>query len=479
MMQTTALQSNISTGGAARGRGWRVLEWLIYLLVALLIGVRFFTEQVPVLPRFLNAVDLIVVPLLLPLCALWVMVRGRWRLRGASFFVLAWLLLLAWALSWAANASEVHWLGALLFIVGLLTPVAFYLILVNIGLDQRFSRRMLRLLMVLLLANLLIGTVQAAQGVSGTSHDFVFGTFGYNQNQLAFFLIMMVSYLLARWRYGQASRVDLALMLWAGVLFLLCAFQTLWLVFAFSAMLVFGLVTELRGRLLAGRLPHRLVLLVIGGILAPLIVLSTISFARFDVLRTLGEIPTYFDRLGKVQLLRSVPQVWELRPGSLLVGVGPGAFNSRAFRSIAIVPYGSAGPSDVASALVTPFYRSELSARFILPYFQRGIFFLSGANTDGPFTSYVSVPIEIGLPGAAALLGLYALIVRDLVRSIRTDVDVERRILATWALMGVFMLLGLALIDNYLETTRYTMMVWLAAAVWRIQGVPAPARKIA
>jgi hypothetical protein len=440
------------------------------VLVALLIGVRFFTEQVPVLPRVFNAVDLIAVPVLLPLCALWVLVRGRLRVYGATIIALCWCVLIAWVIAWAANISEVHWLGALLFAAGLLTPVLFYLILTNLGLDRRFSERMLRLLKLLLLANLVIGTVQAAQGIGGESHDFVFGTFGYNQNQLAFFLIMMVSYSMARWRYRRLSRFDLAIMLWSGMLFLLCAFQTLWLVFAAATVVVFGLVIELRSRLFAGKLPRRLVLLAMAGVLLPMLALSTIGFARFNVLNTLSQIPTYFNQLGKVQLLRSVPQVWELRPYSLIVGTGPGTYNSRAFRSIAIVPYAATGASDVAAALVPPFYRSELSARFILPYFQRGIFFLSGANTDGPFTSYVSVPIELGMPGGLAYFAIYGIIALQLIRSIRSSVDIEQRVLASWALMGLLMLLGLAAIDNYLETTRYTLLVWLVVAVWRIHG---------
>jgi hypothetical protein len=467
-MQMAVVQPDRATSATPQPKHWRGLEWLVYLLITLLIGVRFFTEQVAVLPRFLNAVDLIAVPLLLPLCILWVMVRGRWQVYGAPVIMLIWLVLIAWTIAWAANAREVHWLGAVLLIVGLLTPIMFYLILINLGLRQRFSKRMMRLLTLLLLINLVVSTVQALEGIGGTSHDFVFGTFGYNQNQLAFFLIMMVSYLLARWRHRGLSKLELGILLWSTVLFLLCAFQTLWLVFAASAIVVFGFVTELRTRLFSGRVPQRMLILATAGALAPLIALSTISFARFEVGATLNQIPTYFDRLGKVQLLRSVPQIWELRPASILVGIGPGTYNSRAFRSIAIVPYSDAGASDVAAALVPPFYRSELSARFIIPYFERGIFFLSGANTDGPFTSYVSVPLEIGVPGALALFAVYGLAIIQLVRSIRSNLDVEQRILATWALMGLLMILGLAAIDNYLETTRYTMLVWLVVAIWRL-----------
>jgi hypothetical protein len=208
--------------------------------------------------------------------------------------------------------------------------------------------------------------------------------------------------------------------------------------------------------------------ILVAAILVPAIALSLISFQRFDIGATVRGGLTEFDQLGKVQLIKSLPAVWASRPWAFLFGVGPGTFNSRAYRSIAIVPYQGPGVTDVAAAVVEPFYRSELSGRYIIPYFERGVFRLSGSNTDAPFTSYVSIPVEVGFLGAIAVFALYFVVSRGLVRSMRSSRDSQERILAAWALVGMLTLLGIALVDNFLEVTRMTLLVWLVVGLWGI-----------
>jgi hypothetical protein len=466
-LQSSIVQVNPAARTTKPPQSWLLLEGLVYAIVILLIVVRFFTERVAILPRALNAIDLIAVPILLPFCLLWTIVKKKFRFRGKWPILLITLFLIVWSFSWLVNSAEVHWIGGLLFVGGLLTPICFYLILINIGLYRRFCRRLLRLLSALLIVNLIIGSIQARQGF-GTGADFVFGTFGVNQNQLAFFLAVMMAYLLARWRYQRFSIFNLLLLLWSSILFILCGFQTLWIMFAVACGLVFLVFGLLTGRLLAGKISRKLIPIVVITALVPVFALSLLNFTRFNIYDVLSQFSTHFDRLGKVQLIKSVPLVWESRPWAFWLGVGPGTFNSRAFRSIAIVPYGTGGGTDVAASVIEPFYTSELSARFVIPYFQRGVYLLSGANTDGPFTSYVSVPIEVGMIGGVALFGIYGIAALALIRSLRHSSDPQQRMLAAWALSCLLMLLGIAAVDNYLETTRYTLLVWLTVAVWQI-----------
>jgi hypothetical protein len=443
-------QSGRSGGGTAL---------LIYALVIVLVASRFFTERLDLLPRIVNAADYFFVPLLLPFCASYVLGARRGLFRGGPLLVGAGAFVILWLMSWALNAQEVHWLGALLFLYGLLMPIAFYLVLINVGLGRRWIQRLLRILGILLVINLGVGTWDAisalARGVQ--SHDFVFGTFGVNQNQLAFFLACLAAYLVARWRFVGLRWSQIGLLAYSLAIFLLCGFQTLWIILPAAA----GLV------LLLSRLHRRTILIVLTGLLVPGLVTAAIDFRRFDVVAVIANLPD-LSETGKAQLLRNVPAVLASRPWGYWLGVGPGTFNSRAFRSIAIVPYRSAGATDVAAALVPPFYTSPLSARYIIPYFERGVFQLSGANTDGPFTSYVSVPVEAGLLGGSVLFGLYGYVLLGLVRALRRSPDAHERVLAGWALTCLLMLLGLALVDNYLETSRYTLLVWLAIAAWKV-----------
>jgi len=440
-------------------------EFLVIAVVIILITGRFFTERVAVLPRFMNAIDLVAVPFLLPLCLLWVVSHQGGRFKGKIIVLLSILFCTAWVLAWLVNYDEVNWLGGLLLVVGLLTPVLFFLILINFGFDRQFCRRLLRVLNILFIINLVLATIDAvlAMLTGEGGGDFVFGTFGMNQNQLAFFLAIMIIFELSRWRFQSLRLHEQFILGWAIILFLLCGFQTLWVVLPIAILGGFGLVGQLRSKRL-------LRLIAVLAVLVALVIPLLMSSGRFfSVTDKAGQFITNFNDLGKVELLRNVPSIWQLRPYSFLVGVGPGTFNSKAFRSIAIIPYqGGVGASDVAAAIIKPFYTSELSSRFIVSYFERGSFMLSGGNTDAPFTSYVSVPIEIGVPGGVAFFCIYGLTAFALVRSIRRTSEVQVRILGTWALISLIILLCIAAIDNYLETTRYTLLVWLSIAVWKI-----------
>lgn len=439
-------------------------------LIVGLVTIRFFTERVVLLPRAFNAVDLFMTPLLfIPAAALW-MIRP-WRLRGRGIAVLAGFLAMAWIIAWIINVHDVHWLGAAFLIVGLLTPIVFFLTVINLPLSHRFPARMERLLFALSIVNCAIATVDAVRSFGSMRDDFIFGTFGVNQNQLAFFLAVMMSFFLGLWRNGLLSWGGKIVTVWSGALFILCGFQTLWLVFAVAMLIVHIVVSGLN---------RRVVLLIALAVAVPLLTLREFKFQKFDIQDKFEEFVLDFPELGKVQLVEHVGQILEERPSAAIWGVGPAVFNSRAFRNIAIIPYGAAIPgSDVAAAVVTPFYRSDLSARFIVPYFVIGRIRLSGANTDGPFTSYVSVPVELGLLGAIPLFGIYGYVLYILARDARRASDPMRRSVASWALGALLMLLGIATIDNYLEVTRYTILVWLCVALWyltvrhsRVQQVP-------
>jgi hypothetical protein len=230
--------------------------------------------------------------------------------------------------------------------------------------------------------------------------------------------------------------------------------------FAAAAALVF---------LVVARLSARTVLLaaLVGVIAATL--LPRLGERFFSVRDTIAIGTEVFPQLGKVELARNLPHVFATDPWTPWFGVGPGTFNSRAFRSIAILPsWTEDGTTDVAAAIVDPFYRSDVADRYIIPYFDRAIFLLSGANTDAPFTSYVSVPVEVGLFGAAAVLGLYAVTLVGLARSVRRAPDPHEQVLAAWALTALLTLLGISLVDNFLEVTRYTLLTWTSVGIWKL-----------
>lgn len=445
-------------------------EWLVLWTLVILLTIRFFTERLGILPRMFNAIDLVAVPILFLCWVKWFFGEHVGRSNNRATVNLTVLFTAAWAIAWVANFQEVHWIGGLIFIAGLISPILLFLIITNFGFTRLFVSRSTQTLEALLFINLVVGTLDLLQAIVGGSAgaDSVLGTFGHNPNQTAFFLAIMLAYRVAQWRYDHLGIYRFCTLVWATGLFLFNGFQTLWLISAIAAFILLWA---------CGRLSWRTV--VITSILIPIVVVTITVSTRtgwFTPFSTISAGLEEIDDLGKVELLRNVPEIWSLRPMAVLIGLGPGTFNSRAFRNIAIIPYGltqsgtsDPGMNDSAAAIVRPFYVSEMSSRYIVPYFERMTFRLSGSNTDGPFTSYVSVPMEVGIPGAAAFFAIYGLTVVRLVRSLRSARPPTEQVLAAWALVNLLMILGIAVVDNYLEVTRYTLLVWLSVAMWHIQ----------
>jgi hypothetical protein len=425
----------------------------IFVVITLLTMGRFFTETISIAPRVLNAVDLLMVPLLLPFLVMRLFSVRDGLLRGARLIFLSAGFVLVCGLSWLLNSHDVHWMGGIALPGALLAPVVFYLIILNSGISAQFPQRLLRLLFAILVINIGVGIVQAIfQWRNGS--DFLTGTFGVNQNQMAFFLGVMMAFLLAKWRFLGLTISEVVILLLSGSLFLLCFFQALWIVFGISAVLGFVVFGKLSVRLVA--------MLVLAGIVT-VGTLSLADFTYFSVADTLTFAVDNIDDLGKVELAKSLPELFGSRPWwSVLVGVGPGTFSSRAFRNIAVIPVED-GTTDVAASIMEPFYRSEVSAQFVLPYFRPGNYWHGGSHTlDAPFTSYISVVVESGILGALIIFGIYASTMKRLIYISRHDTDPFGRILATWSLVCILMLLGISVADNCLEVTRYTMLVWLS-----------------
>lgn len=474
---TLATRHVTSSVAVSRGVSLGFGEALILLVVIALVTVRFFTERIVILPRMFNAIDLLVVPVLVPVALTWVMGPARGRILGRRELGLACLVAVSWVIAWLANYDEVHWIGGVTFIAGLLTPILFFLAITNAGLNAHSIRRSTRVLEALLVANLVLATGDIAPAIlDGTAGpDSVLGTYGLNPNQLAFFLAVMLGYRIAQWRFQGLGGYQVVTLVWTAALFSLNGFQTLWVVFTLAVPLVLWICGVLSRRTIG----IAAVLVTLAAVLLPL----TNRIASFyDLQSVLAFGVENFDDLGKVELIRNVPEVWKLRPAAPVIGLGPGTFNSRAFRNIAVVPYGlrygsnEAGAQDVAAAVVEPFYYSEMSSRFIIPYFERPQFGMLGHNIDGPFTSYVSIPMEIGMPGALMFFAIYVGIIRALVKSVRSRTTTpDERVFAAWALLNLLLLLGISTVDNYLELTRATLLVWFSVAIWKVKAHSATA----
>src|SRR5215471_5832689 len=84
----------------ARVNKRRWLTAVVCVLVVMLVSIRFFTERVPILPRFINPIDLLIVPLLSPFWLIWISFQRKWKFREVNIIALSGLTVAAWGLSW-------------------------------------------------------------------------------------------------------------------------------------------------------------------------------------------------------------------------------------------------------------------------------------------------------------------------------------------------------------------------------------------
>jgi hypothetical protein len=432
-------------------------------IVLVLVVVRLFTETLGVLPRLFNAADLVLIPALV---AVVLGLRGLQTGRLRPLGVEAWLLVFCavWLFSSALNVADLFAPASLLFLVGHVLPIFFAIAVTNLNPGPRFARRLVRLVYALAFVGVSIGLTQIDD--LAVSPDLLAFTFGTNANQTALFLALVLSILLARWYYGAAGRMERLAALLLIPFFFLAGFKATWVLF--PLVVVFSLFVA--GLQNTRRLFQALVILSLFLILCSLIV-AFVPLPELSYYRDLANFDPF--RLGKVQIFLDLPEVWDSQPWGALVGVGPGSFTSRGFRTFADLPFRGAA-TDVTYTAIPPTYMSPLAARYVVPLMTDYGWQLGSGTIQWPFSSYISLLAETGLLGFGAMIAIYGLTWLRLIRLARRAPTRPARALALAAAIVLLNLLAVSILDNYLELTRVTSLAWLLAAT-ALAAAPQPA----
>ncbi len=442
-------------------------RWGTLVIVVVLVTMRVFTETLGVLPRYLNGVELGLMPLL---AGYVLFVRGARTGRIWTLNIELWLAMFGgvWLLSSLLNAADILPAAAVLFIVGHVAPILFALAIVNVDPGPAYAARVFRLMRGLALVGVVFGLTQVPAVAS--EPDAVVLTFGINQNQAAFFMALVMTWLAARWFCGLAHWVDKALLLVLAPLFFLAGFKILWVLYPLSMIIVVALVLVRRLRLLARIALPAAVLAGLG--------LAVVRFVPYSEVSLFNRFATFDPyELGKVQVLLRMKDIWFTRPWGPLVGVGPGAFSSQAFTTFADIRTGG-GIGYLSDREVSGFYMTETAEQYMLPYLHLGQYALGSSVVSRPTASIISLPAETGLFGFLAMAAVYGATLLRLLRDARRAVSPESLALSLTAAVCLLMLLQIALLDNYLEVSRVTSLVWLmiglAIGLSRSDGVAGP-----
>jgi hypothetical protein len=462
-----APRTSEKTAQRAEPRGLR----LILISIIALVVIRFFTEVIPVVPRFANFID---IPIFFVLVgAMFMRAPLDWReRRDVSVLVAcAWLFLLVCAMSTLVNANRVETAPVLVFIYGYLGPFGVFLAayrLWPVGSALRLSRLFVALGVLQLVVVIFLDLPRL---LASGNPDEISGTFGENAYQLVFFLLVFGTLLAGIFTFEKkrpvARLVPLLTILSLSVIFL-AQYRALLLTTFFTVILIAVLLGSARLRGVAVGIVTAFAFLLtlhyVADQLPGLKLGGTIDVLTGDPTQIISKRADGLDHI--VELFNDDPTY-------IMTGTGPGTYASRAFQTFTAAE--STSQSNVAGSYVLRFvggkpYTTDVSDRYIAPRVREGEVFQGSRALGMPFSDYTSVAAEVGVLGFLAIVIMY---LTALIYAGRIALTVRRHTipddplpaLALACFAAFFVLLQMGLLQSWLEVTRITFPAWILLAV--------------
>jgi hypothetical protein len=463
---TSALADPALEGESRGSRPW---AYLVSISMILVVCIRFFSENVRVLPGIVQFVD---VPLtaLVMLVALVVFARRGFGPDALKLRLIIYLFVLVSLFACLANTTRVQLYPTAMFIYGFASPFIFAAATMTARLSRGDIHLVVRVFFWLGALQLVVGLLYGLpKFLASGNPDYVSGTFGWNCYQSTYFLGFWFLYLL-----GGAAVTSRQKRRGEGLALVGTAIAVFVLFYAaqYRAMLIFfTLVIMVTLWVSPARFSKRVLQTVVLGAVSvvTLIVIGT-SYPGLKLLQVfdLFQDSSPIVESGKVEVAKNVVRMYADMPHTALVGSGPGTFSSRAYTTFsekADPAKDTAGPL-AASLMGGGRYGTDVARRYVDTIDAKPI--QGGTTASSPRSSYTSLAGEVGLAGVFVYLAAYfaALVFsyRRLVASAQAK-DAFGVRLAFCCFGGTLLLLIQALFDNWLETTRVTIPLWILIGV--------------
>ncbi|OFW57011.1 MAG: hypothetical protein A2133_08470 [Actinobacteria bacterium RBG_16_64_13] len=455
----------IIDGGRNESRAGRSWAWLLSGSMVLIVCIRFLSEDLGLFPGIVQFVD---VPLtfLALLVATLDFVRNGLGPDGLKLRLILYLFVLVALVSSLTNATRVGLLPTAMFMYGFAAPLVFAAATANAGLSRESVRLVVR-------AFFWLGVLQLAVGIfyglprflASSNPDYVSGTFGRNAYQFTYFLGVWLLYVLAGSavesgpkRRGQGFAVGLAALAVYGLFY---AAQ-------YRAMLIFFTMVILASLWVSpARVSRRMMqTIVISAVSVVTLIAVGTSFPNLKLLQVfdLFKDSSPIVESGKVEVAANVVKMYADMPHTAIVGSGPATFSSRGYTTFSETPdpaKDAAGPL-AASLMGGRQYGTDVARRYVDTISAKPI--QGGTTASSPRSSYTSLAAEVGTAGLLVYLAAYLFAVvfsyRRLVASAKSGDALGSR-LAFACFGGLILLLIQSLFDNWMETTRVAIPMWI------------------
>ncbi len=438
----------------------------------LLVAVRFFTEQVGLLPGFTNFIDIPLIAIL-GVIALVTSPDGSRADRWPAY--LAGVFFAFCALGTVVNMARIAPAPVVLFIYMFLAPVALYYMTYRVWKPDagRSVSQTLVGLGVLQFAVILV--FDLPDFVATENPDEIAGTFGGNAYQLVYFLLVFSALVAGAGVFTRGRLTARLAPFLFGAAFLtifLAQYRSLLATTILTVLFVGGILVYATGRGLA-----MIVALAISLVAGLWYVAVNYPVNKFTpTLSAARDDPTFFLE-RRLAIAGDLPEIYAENPLYILVGTGPGTHSSRSWQTLSrassqkALTSGEEAQFRIVRALTGgQGYESDIAERYTVPRLQGREALLGSTALDVPYSSYLALLVETGLFGFFAIAALYVV---ALTRVLRMTVTTMRERLRDDALPGVllatavgfFVLMQMAIFGTWLEVVRLTAVTWILLAI--------------
>ena len=440
------------------------MNTVVILFISILLISRLFSETFGIIPKVIDVVDIIVIPIFLLLCT----IRSVKKKKSSTFRHIVSMVIMFVILSCVSilvNWDRVYLGPASLFIFGMLEGPLLYISL-NLLIENKDDLinkiyKFYNFIIIIEILAVLLISIPAF--ITTQDPDKVSGTFGNNCYQFSVLLSIMGGICLGRY-YLQQKKNFLYLigLLFFLIVFILLQYRTALPVFLASYAIGFVI--------LYGKKFIRLsiVLVIIGfsfGYGMSYVSSSDLNL-KYDDLLVLAANPSVVLNYGKVKSYINTWLMYEEYPYMAVVGSGPGTFVSRANYTFTIEMSGSKakGVGVILQAIFgNQNYYTDVQIKYILPLYSMDLLFGS-IQINNPNSSILANAAEIGISGLLIICILYGASLRRCIQylqyaKLRRDVILIP--LSTGLMISFMYFIFISPLDNYMEIARVSIPIWL------------------
>ena len=435
----------------------------IVLFIVILLISRVFSETFGLLPKAVDLIDFIVIPMLLLLCTVQ-SIKNKSRIFQQILPVIGLYVTVA-AISIVVNWNRVNFGPAFLFIFGILEGPLLYVVL-NLLIKNKndLIEKIFKFFKFIIIIEILaVLFISIPAFIITQDPDKISGTFGNNCYQFSVLLTILGGFSLGQY-YLQKKKSFLYLMalLFFIVTFILLQYRT--------ALPAFFLSFTVGFVVLFGRKFIRLsfALMVVGislGYGMSYMNSSDIDL-KYDDLLTLAANPSIVLNYGKVKSYVNTWLMYEEYPYMAIIGSGPGTFVSRANYTFT-VEMSSSKSKGVGAILQSVFgnnnYYTDVQIKYILPLYSMDVLFGS-IQINNPNSSVLANAAEVGLSGLLIICVLYGTMLRYCIKFLnyaKFKKDAILIPLSTSLVISFIYFILISPLDNYMEIARVSLPVWV------------------